>query len=169
MPKGASSSINGWEIYAHPVFTEQFRELVEKVRIEAERNPGSYQKKSVTKLLAAVLRVIEEVIPHDPGSSVFRQGGTLGEENKHWRRANFLQQYRIFFRYEEKSKIIVLSWMNDEDTKRARESRTDAYRVFRKMLESGRPPSNWEALLKEAADPAAVAALDEALAATSTD
>ena len=29
----------------------------------------------------------------------YRQGGTLGDDRKHWFRAKFLQQYRLFFRY----------------------------------------------------------------------
>ena len=45
---------------------------------------------------------------------------------------------------------MVLAWVNDEDTKRAYESRDDAYRVFRRMLESGKPPNDWAALLAEA-------------------
>jgi toxin YhaV len=44
----------------------------------------------------------------------------------------------------------VYAWVNDETTKRAYESTVDAYRVFRKMLESGHPPDNWEQLLAEA-------------------
>ena len=40
--------------------------------------------------------------------------------------------------------------MNDEDTKRAYESRDDAYRVFRRMLESSKPADDWAALLAEA-------------------
>ena len=46
--------------------------------------------------------------------------------------------------------MLVLAWVNDEDTKRAYESSDDAYRVFRKMLESGRPPNDWNQLLAEA-------------------
>jgi toxin YhaV len=46
--------------------------------------------------------------------------------------------------------VIVLAWVNDEDTKRAYESSDDAYRVFRKMLESGHPPGDWDQLLTEA-------------------
>ena len=45
---------------------------------------------------------------------------------------------------------MVLAWMNDEDAKRAYESRDDAYRVFRRMLESSKPPDDWAALLAEA-------------------
>ncbi|MCC6196645.1 MAG: type II toxin-antitoxin system YhaV family toxin, partial [Burkholderiales bacterium] len=45
---------------------------------------------------------------------------------------------------------IVFAWVNNEDTKRADESSDDAYRVFRKMLESGHPPGDWNQLLAEA-------------------
>jgi Toxin with endonuclease activity YhaV. len=46
--------------------------------------------------------------------------------------------------------MIVYAWVNDEDTKRAYESSDDAYRTFRKMLESGHPPDDWNQLLSEA-------------------
>jgi len=46
--------------------------------------------------------------------------------------------------------VIVFAWVNDEDTKRAYESGDDAYRVFRKMLESGHPPDDWKQLLAQA-------------------
>ena len=42
--------------------------------------------------------------------------------------------------------------MNDEKSKRAYESKTDAYRVFKKMLESGNPPDDWEKLLEQVKD-----------------
>ena len=45
---------------------------------------------------------------------------------------------------------IVYAWVNDEDTKRAYESGDDAYRIFRKMLEGGQPPDDWDRLLAEA-------------------
>jgi toxin YhaV len=88
--------------------------------------------------------------PQDPARTEYRQGGTLGDEHKHWRRAKFFQQYRLFFRFHAASKLLVLAWMNDEDAKRAYESRDDAYRVFRRMLESSKPPDDWAALLAEA-------------------
>lgn len=71
----------------------------------------------------------------------------MGEQHKHWFRAKFFQQYRLFFRYHAASKIIVFAWVNDEDTKRAYESDDDAYRVFRKMLDRGNPPNDWDALV----------------------
>lgn len=47
----------------------------------------------------------------------------------------------LFFRHHAASRVIVYAWVNDEDTKRAYESSKDAYRVFRKMLEGGHPPT----------------------------
>jgi toxin YhaV len=44
-----------------------------------------------------------------------------------------------------------LPWVNDESTKRAYESSDDACRVFRKMLESGHPPDDWDQLYRESA------------------
>ncbi|WP_370317525.1 type II toxin-antitoxin system YhaV family toxin, partial [Pseudoalteromonas sp.] len=71
---------------------------------------------------------------------------------KHWFRAKFFQQYRLFFRYHLGSKIIVYAWVNDENNKRAYGSKTDAYKVFEKMLNSGHPPEGWNELLKAAKD-----------------
>jgi len=46
--------------------------------------------------------------------------------------------------------VIVFVWVSDKDTKRAYDSADDAYRVFRRMLDDGRPPSDWAQLLAEA-------------------
>ena len=80
----------------------------------------------------------------------YRQCATLGDDHKHWLRAKFFQQYRLFFRYHAPSQLIVFAWDNDEDSKRAYGSSDDAYRVFRKMLEGGHPPDDWNQLLAEA-------------------
>lgn len=56
----------------------------------------------------------------------------------------------MFFRYHQASKIIVFAWVNDENSKRAYGSKTDAYRVFIKMLDNERPPDDWDTLLEEA-------------------
>ena len=48
-------------------------------------------------------------------------------------------------------KIIVFVWLNDEDTLRKSDARTDVYAVFRKMLESGKVPNDFGELLAKAA------------------
>ncbi len=142
--------INGWSIFAHPLFLKQFDELLAQVERLRQKYPKDYKRKNATKRLAAIAKLAFEIIPQDPTRSDYRQGTTLGDDYKHWFRATFFQQYRLFFRYHLESKIIVYVWVNDENSKRAYESSTDAYRVFKKMLESGHPPDDWNTLLEEA-------------------
>lgn len=141
---------HGWTVFAHPLFLDQIEILLQQVEALKQKDPLGYSKKNASKRLAAIARLAFDVIPQDPSKPEFRQGSTLGEDHKHWFRAKFFQQYRLFFRYHGPSKVIVLAWVNDEDTKRAYASSDDAYRVFRKMLASGRPPDDWDQLLKEA-------------------
>jgi toxin YhaV len=152
---GASLSplvINGWTIFAHPLFLDQVESLIQQIETLKKKDAVGYVKKNVTKRLAAIAKLAFEDIPQDPGRAEYRQGNTLGDEHKHWFCAKFFQQYRLFFRYHASSKVIVYAWVNDEDTKRAYESSDDAYRVFRKMLEDGHPPDDWGKLLAEARD-----------------
>lgn len=144
--------INGWTIYAHSLFLDQLEAMIEAVEKARKKDPAKYKKKRAAKLLAAVLKVAFEDIPSDPTRDAYRHGGTLGEEYKHWFRAKFLQQFRLFFRYQQSAdtRIIVLAWVNDDSTLRAYESANDAYAVFRKMLDRGNPPDTWNALLTAA-------------------
>jgi toxin YhaV len=144
--------INGWTIFAHPLFLDQLEAMIEAVEKARKKDPTKYKKKRGAKLLAAVLKVAFEDIPGDPTREVYRQGSTLGEDYKHWFRAKFLQQFRLFFRYQQSAdaKIIVLAWVNDDSTLRAYESANDAYAVFRKMLDRGNPPDTWNKLLSAA-------------------
>lgn len=127
----------------------QFEELLKQVEGLRQKYPNDYKQKNAAKRLAAIAKLAFEVIPQDPTRNEYRQGTTLGNEYKHWFRAKFFQQYRLFFRYHLDSKIIVFAWVNDDSSKRSYESNTDAYRVFKKMLDSGYPPDDWNDLLKE--------------------
>jgi toxin YhaV len=142
--------INGWNIFAHPLFLNQLEDILTQVENLRQKYPQEYKKKNATKRLAAIVKLAFDVIPQDPTLSDYRQGTTLGDDYKHWFRAKFFQQYRLFFRYHQDGKIIVFAWVNDENSKRAYDSKTDAYQVFKKMLESGNPPDDWNDLLKEA-------------------
>ncbi|QCX51014.1 type II toxin-antitoxin system YhaV family toxin [Ralstonia pseudosolanacearum] len=142
--------IHGWTIFAHPLFLDQLDALTRQVEALREKDPGGYVKKNATKRLTAICKLAFDVIPQDPARPEYRQGHTLGDENKHWFRTKFFQQYRLFFRFHAPSKMIVLAWINNADTRRAYESDDDAYRVFKRMLASGHPPNDWEQLLTEA-------------------
>lgn len=142
--------VHGWAVFAHPLFLDQIQSLIQQVEVLKHKDPAGYIKKNASKRLAAIAKLAFDLIPQDPTKPEYRQGNTLGEHHKHWFRAKFFQQYRLFFRYHAPSKVIVLAWVNDEETKRAYESSDDAYRVFRKMLATGQPPDDWDQLLTEA-------------------
>ncbi len=142
--------VNSWCLLAYPLFLDQFENLLDEVDRLRMKSPLHYKEKNATKRLAAILKLIFEKIPQDPTLSEYRQGTTLGNEYKHWFRAKFFQQYRLFFRYHLSSKIIVYAWVNDQHTKRAYNNKLDAYYVFKKMLNTGHPPNDWHELLKAA-------------------
>lgn len=142
--------VNGWTLFAHPVFLDQLDALIAQVERLRTNDPKGYAKKNASKRLAAIYKLAFEAIPQDPTRSEYRQGDTLGEEHKHWFRAKFFQQYRLFFRYDLASRVIVFAWVNDDDTKRAYGSSDDAYRTFSRMLQKGKPPDDWDTLLAEA-------------------
>ena len=110
--------VNGWALYAHPCFQETYDALVAEVETLKGKDPENYQRKAATKLLAVVHKVIEEHITVNPSSPAFRHGKSLGSgKNKDWSRVKFgAGRYRFFFRYSEKEKVIILGWMNDENT-----------------------------------------------------
>jgi len=151
--------VGDWQVYAHPLFLDQLDALITAVDRARRKDPTGFVNGRDAKMLAAVLRLAFEDIPADPRHKRFEQGETLGAAHKHWRRAKFYQQYRLFFRFSAAAKVIVLVWVNDEQTKRAYGSRTDAYATFAKMLKSGHPPDDWEALLASATEQAVSARL----------
>jgi toxin YhaV len=141
--------VNGWTILLHPLFLDQIQATVADVERAKLKDSKTYKTKNCSKLLAAILTLAFDAIPHDPASAAYQQGNTLGRAYTHWRRAKFFQQYRLYFRYDLASKIIIYAWVNDERTKRAYGSKTDAYAVFAGMLGKGKPPDDWATLKKE--------------------
>ena len=141
--------INGWRVYLHPCFLDQYEALLDEVEAAKAKDPENYRKRACAKMLAAVHGLAFEKIPGDPSHPAYRMGDTLGKQYTHWFRAKFFQQYRLFFRFQESTKIIIIAWVNDDGTRRAYGSKTDAYAVFGKMLARSRPPDGWNALLAE--------------------
>ena len=143
--------VNGWRLYAHPLFLDQVEALIVEVERLQAKDPSGHRGRNATKRLAAINKLAFQDIPANPADPAYRQGRTLGDDRKHWFRAKFFQRYRLFFRYHAASRIIVYAWVNGTASKRASDSSDDAYRVFAKMLDRSRPPEDWNGLLLEAA------------------
>jgi toxin YhaV len=138
---------HGWTLLFHECLTEQLRRLHVAVERARQQDPQGYPSNANVRLFAALSRSIFEVVPSDPSREEYRQGNTLGAEFRHWRRAKIGRRFRLFFRFDSKSKIIVFAWVNDEKTLRSSGSRSDPYAVFQRMLERGHPPDDWAALV----------------------
>lgn len=144
-------SAHGWQLFAHPSFLDQLETLTTAVDKARMKDPKTYRKTANAKLLAAIDKLIFDQIPQDPTRSEYRQGSTLDEDRKHWFRAKFGGgRFRLFFRFNAAAWIIVYAWVNDQDSLRAYGSKTDAYAVFRSMLDKGDPPDEWKALVDAA-------------------
>jgi toxin YhaV len=132
-----------WVLLGDRHFVAAFNDL--QARAQREHDKGLVGAN--TKLLAAVLRLIQQKIPSDPTSPEFRLGNTLGAKFRSWCRAKFMQRYRLFFRYNSAHRVIIYSWFNSTETLRKSGSKTDPYFVFQKMVAAGQPPTDFDELL----------------------
>lgn len=112
-------------------------------------DPAGYRSSAQAKFFRTVSDLVFEQIPLDPDKEEYRQGLTLGREYTGWRRAKFHRRFRLFFRFDSRSKTVIYVWINDESTLTKVGSRSDPYVVFSAMLSRGKPPSDWDALLAE--------------------
>ena len=139
--------VNGWRLFAHPLFTRQLERLVSQVEALAVQTPETFKNHAATKLLATIKRYILEIIPADPNAAEFRQGNTLGPDNRHWFRAKFHDRYRLFYRFSSQDKVIIYAWVNEQDSSRKAGAKTDPYTIFQSMLAAGDPPSSMAQLM----------------------
>lgn len=142
--------VNGWTLLFHDAVITQLETLADAVERARKADPKNFTANANAKTLAALARLMLDVIPADPASPEYRQGNTLGPEYRHWFRAKFFARFRLFFRYDSRAKLIVYAWVNDESTLRKSGSKHDPYEVFRRMLKLGNPPDEWNALVKSA-------------------
>ena len=141
---------NGWRLFRHAEFRRSLDALAGDVERLARQQPENWQSQPKAKLLRRIVDLIELEIPRDPNAPEYAQGNTLGPSHRHWRRAKFLGRFRLFFRFDSASLIIVYAWVNDENTLSKAGARTDPYTVFRRKLDQGNPPDDWATLLAEA-------------------
>ena len=137
---------HGWSLLFHECLSEQLKKLHAAAQRAQLQDPLGYQSNANVRLFAAISQLMFDVVPSDPNREEYRQGNTMGTEFRHWRRAKIGRRFRLFFRFDSKTRIIIFAWVNDENTLRSSGSKNDPYTVFQQMLERGRPPDDWAAL-----------------------
>jgi len=138
---------HGWLLLFHDCIVAQLQKLHAAVERAQKNDPAGYESNANVKLFKALTQLILEVVPSDPARDEYRQGNTLGPGHRHWRRAKIGRRFRLFFRYDSKSKTIVFAWVNNEKSLRSSGSKSDPYAVFEKMLKQGNPPDDWKSLV----------------------
>lgn len=137
---------NGWTLLFHECLIEQLQKLHAAAQRAQANTPDDFTGNANVKLFQALSHLMLNVIPDDPGRDEYRQGNTLGTAHRHWRRAKIGRRFRLFFRYDSRTRVIIYAWINDAHTLRSAGSKSDPYRVFKAMLERGTPPDDWSDL-----------------------
>ncbi len=134
---------HGWNLLFHECLSEQLKKLHAAAQRAQLQDPLGYQSNANVRLFAAISQLMFDVVPSDPNREEYRQGNTMGTEFRHWRRAKIGRRFRLFFRFDSKTRIIIFAWVNDENTLRSSGSKNDPYAIFQRMLERGHPPDDW--------------------------
>jgi len=138
---------NGWNLLFHECLVEQLKKLHAAAERAQRQDPQGSESDANVRLFSALSKLIFEAVPSDPHREEYRQANTMGSAFRHWRRAKIGRRFRLFFRFDSKTRIIIFAWVNDEHTLRASGSKSDPYVVFQRMLERGHPPDDWAGLL----------------------
>ena len=138
---------HGWNLLFHEFLSEQLKKLHIAAERAKQQNPESFETNANVRLFGALSKLLFDVVPSDPNREEYRQGNTMGTAFRHWRRAKIGRRFRLFFRFDSKTRIIIFAWVNDENTLRSSGSKSDPYIVFQRMLERGHPPDDWAALM----------------------
>ncbi len=136
---------HGWILLFHACVSAQLQKLHAAAERAKQQDPNGFDAN--VRLFNALSKLIFEAVPSDPNREEYRQGNTMGPAFRHWRRAKIGRRFRLFFRFDSKSKIIIFAWVNDENTLRSSGSKNDPYAVFKRMLDKGHPPDDWATLV----------------------
>jgi toxin YhaV len=138
---------HGWNLLFHECLSGQLQKLHAAAERAKKQDPQGFESNANVRLFAALSKLIFEGVPSDPNREEYRQGNTLGSSFRHWRRAKIGRRFRLFFRFDSKTRIIIFAWVNDESTLRASGGKSDPYAVFQRMLARGCPPDDWATLV----------------------
>lgn len=138
---------HGWHLLFHDCLIGQILKLEDAAARAKAHDPAGFAANANVKLFNALSRLMLETVPRDPNCDEYRQGNTMGPAFRHWRRAKIGRRFRLFFRFDFKTRIIIFAWVNDEHSLRSSGSKSDPYAVFQKMLLRGHPPDDWSSLL----------------------
>lgn len=136
---------NGWQIYFHPVFFQQWQELLNTVKkLKVKLDPDKFVTHPQVKLLKALDVGIKEKIPQEPLASHFALVGSLRRFSR-LKKMGLPSRYRLFFRVFPEQKTIIFLWLGFP---RKEGDQKDCYRVFEKLVKNGEFPQTMAELMQ---------------------
>lgn len=106
---------HGWILLFHDCIVEQLQKLYAAAERVQRSDPAVYESHANVKLLRALTQLIFEVVPDDPARDEYRQDRLRGPEQRHWRSKRFGGHFRLFFRYDSRSRAIIFAWVSREN------------------------------------------------------
>ena len=131
--------INGWTILFHPLFNNQWQELINSVKsLRSRLSPEEFIRHPQVKLFKALTVGIEEKIAQDPLAKYFALKKPLNKYSR-LKKMGLPSRYRLFFKVFPQQKTIIILWLGFP---RKEGDKKDCYRIFSKMVEKGQFPVN---------------------------
>jgi toxin YhaV len=135
---------NGWKIYFHPLFYQQWQELVNRVKsLKKTLTPEQFITHRDVKLLKALDLGIKDKIPLDPLASYFSLKKPLQKYSR-LKKMGLPSRYRLFFKVFKEANTIIILWLGFP---RKEGDKKDCYNVFAKLVKNGEFPENLETFL----------------------
>ena len=139
-----SMKINGWTILFHPLFNDQWQQLLNLVKsLQARLSQEVFIQHPQVKLFKALTVGIEQKIPNDPKSSYFALRKPLDKYSR-LKKMGLPNRYRLFFKVFPQQKVIIILWLGFP---RKEGDKKDCYRVFAKMVKKGQFPLSLKDLI----------------------
>lgn len=136
--------INGWTILFHPLFDDQWQQLLNLVKsLRSRLSQEDFVQHPQVKLFKALTVGIEEKIPNDPLASYFALRKPLDKYSR-LKKMGLPNRYRLFFKVFPQQKAIVILWLGFP---RKEGDKKDCYRVFAKMVKKGQFPLSLKDLI----------------------
>ena len=128
--------INGWTILFHPLFDNQWQQLLNLVKsLRSPLSQEDFGRHPQVKLFKALTIGIEQKIPNEPLASYFSLRKPLDKYSR-LKKMGLPNRYRLFFKVFPQ-KVIIILWLGFP---RKEGDKKDCYRVFAKMVKKGQFP-----------------------------
>lgn len=140
---------HSWNLLFHDGLIEQLQKLQTASQKAQTQDPQGFESNANVKLFNALAQLMLETVPSDPSRDEYRQGNTMGPAFRHWRRAKLGRRFRLFFRFDSKTRIIIFMAMMEAQTYLAkRQARADLNAFDAVMARTGgEPPREGDRIL----------------------